>query len=45
MKMKDMITPVVRDIPPSGKECFLSCNEMKRFIANIGEPDFVTPGR
>ncbi len=45
MKMKDMITPVVRDIPPSGiRKFFDLVNEMKDALSlSIGEPDFVTP--
>jgi aminotransferase len=45
MKISDMITPVVRDIPPSGiRKFFDLVNEMKDAISlSIGEPDFVTP--
>ena len=45
MKMSDMITPVVKNIPPSGiRKFFDLVNEMKDAISlSIGEPDFVTP--
>jgi aminotransferase len=45
MKISDFITPVVRDIPPSGiRKFFDLVNEMKDAISlSIGEPDFVTP--
>ena len=45
MIMSDMITPVVKNIPPSGiRKFFDLVNEMKDAISlSIGEPDFVTP--
>ncbi|MDD5603549.1 MAG: aminotransferase class I/II-fold pyridoxal phosphate-dependent enzyme, partial [Eubacteriales bacterium] len=45
MIMKDMISPVIRDIPPSGiRKYFDLINEMSDAISlGIGEPDFVTP--
>ncbi len=45
MIMKDMISPAIRDIPPSGiRKYFDLINEMKDAISlGIGEPDFVTP--
>lgn len=45
MKMSDLITPVVKNIPPSGiRKFFDLVNEMKDAISlSIGEPDFVTP--
>lgn len=45
MKMSDMITPLVKNIPPSGiRKFFDLVNEMKDAISlSIGEPDFVTP--
>ncbi|MFA6308712.1 MAG: aminotransferase class I/II-fold pyridoxal phosphate-dependent enzyme [Clostridia bacterium] len=45
MKMKDMITPVVRNIKPSGiRKFFDLVNEMKDALSlSIGEPDFITP--
>ena len=45
MNMSDMITTVVKNIPPSGiRKFFDLVNEMKDAISlSIGEPDFVTP--
>ena len=45
MNIADMITPVVRNTPPSGiRKFFDLVNEMKDAISlSIGEPDFVTP--
>ncbi len=45
MNMQGMITPAVRDIPPSGiRKFFDLVNEMKDAISlGVGEPDFVTP--
>jgi aminotransferase len=45
MKMVDMISPSVKNIPPSGiRKFFDLVNEMKDAISlSIGEPDFVTP--
>ena len=45
MIMKEMITPAVRDIPPSGiRKFFDLANEMTDAISlSIGQPDFVTP--
>lgn len=45
MNMADMITPKVKNIPPSGiRKFFDLVNEMKDAISlSIGEPDFVTP--
>ena len=45
MNMSDMITPSVKNIPPSGiRKFFDLVNEMKDAISlSIGEPDFVTP--
>jgi aminotransferase len=45
MNMKDMISPSVKNIPPSGiRKFFDLVNEMKDAISlSIGEPDFVTP--
>jgi aminotransferase len=45
MKMSDMITPTIKNIPPSGiRKFFDLVNEMKDAISlSIGEPDFVTP--
>jgi aminotransferase len=45
MNMADMISPVVRDVPPSGiRKFFDLVNENKDAISlGIGEPDFVTP--
>jgi aminotransferase len=45
MTISDYITPVVRDMPPSGiRKFFDLVNEMKDAISlSIGEPDFVTP--
>lgn len=45
MNMADMISPVVRSIPPSGiRKFFDLINEMKDAISlSIGEPDFDTP--
>ncbi|MCX7842593.1 MAG: aminotransferase class I/II-fold pyridoxal phosphate-dependent enzyme [Clostridia bacterium] len=45
MNMSEMISPVVRNIPPSGiRKFFDLINEMKDAISlSIGEPDFDTP--
>ncbi len=45
MNMSDMISPVVKGIPPSGiRKFFDLINEMKDAISlSIGEPDFDTP--
>ncbi|HRS20888.1 MAG TPA: aminotransferase class I/II-fold pyridoxal phosphate-dependent enzyme [Clostridia bacterium] len=45
MNVADMISPVVKGIPPSGiRKFFDLVNEMKDAISlSIGEPDFVTP--
>ncbi len=45
MNISDMITPAVKNIPPSGiRKFFDLVNEMKDAISlSIGEPDFVTP--
>lgn len=45
MNMADMISPAVKNIPPSGiRKFFDLVNEMKDAISlSIGEPDFVTP--
>ncbi|MCX7745593.1 MAG: aminotransferase class I/II-fold pyridoxal phosphate-dependent enzyme [Clostridia bacterium] len=45
MKIADMISPAVKNIPPSGiRKFFDLVNEMKDAISlSIGEPDFVTP--
>lgn len=45
MNMRDMITPTVRNVAPSGiRKYFDLINEMKDAISlGIGEPDFVTP--
>jgi aminotransferase len=45
MNMIDMISPSVKNIPPSGiRKFFDLVNEMKDAISlSIGEPDFVTP--
>lgn len=45
MKMSDMISPLVKKMPPSGiRKYFDLINEMKDAISlGIGEPDFVTP--
>ncbi len=45
MNMKEMISPSVNNIPPSGiRKFFDLANEMKDVISlSIGEPDFVTP--
>lgn len=45
MNITDMITPAVKNIPPSGiRKFFDLVNEMKDAISlSIGEPDFVTP--
>lgn len=45
MKMSDMISPSVKNMPPSGiRKYFDLINEMKDAISlGIGEPDFVTP--
>ncbi|TYQ12876.1 UNVERIFIED_CONTAM: aminotransferase [Acetivibrio alkalicellulosi] len=45
MNMSDMISPLVKNIPPSGiRKFFDLVNEMKDAISlSIGEPDFVTP--
>lgn len=45
MKVSDMISPSVRNMPPSGiRKYFDLINEMKDAISlGIGEPDFVTP--
>lgn len=45
MNMTDMISPIVRNVPPSGiRKFFDLVNEMKDAISlSIGEPDFVTP--
>ncbi len=45
MNIRDMITPAVKNIPPSGiRKFFDLVNEMKDAISlSIGEPDFVTP--
>lgn len=45
MKMEDMISPAVKNIPPSGIRRFFDlANEIKDAISlSIGEPDFVTP--
>lgn len=47
MNMRDMITPTVRNVAPSGiRKYFDLINEMKDAISlGIGEPDFVTPWR
>jgi aminotransferase len=45
MNVKEMISPAVRNMPPSGiRKFFDLVNEMKGVISlSIGEPDFVTP--
>jgi len=45
MNISEMITPEVKNIPPSGiRKFFDLVNEMKDAISlSIGEPDFVTP--
>lgn len=45
MNIADMVSPRVRDIPPSGiRKFFDLVNEMKDAISlSIGVPDFVTP--
>jgi aminotransferase len=45
MKPDDLITPHMRNIPPSGiRKYFDMINEMKDAISlGVGEPDFVTP--
>jgi len=45
VNMKEMISPSVNNIPPSGiRKFFDLANEMKDVISlSIGEPDFVTP--
>lgn len=45
MKITDMISPAVKNMPPSGiRKYFDLINEMKDAISlGIGEPDFVTP--
>ncbi len=45
MNMRDMILPVVRDMPSSGiRKFFDLVNEVKDAISlSIGEPDFLTP--
>lgn len=45
MNIADMISPTIRNIPPSGiRKFFDLVNEMKDAISlSIGEPDFVTP--
>lgn len=45
MKISDMISPSVKNMPPSGiRKYFDLINEMKDAISlGIGEPDFVTP--
>lgn len=45
MNVSDMLSPVVRNIPPSGiRKFFDLVNEMKDAISlSIGEPDFDTP--
>jgi aminotransferase len=45
MNIADMISPVVKNMPPSGiRKFFDLVNEMKDAISlSIGEPDFVTP--
>ena len=45
MNIKDMISPAVKNMPPSGiRKYFDLINEMKDAISlGIGEPDFVTP--
>ena len=45
MNMNDMISPTVKNIPPSGiRKYFDLLNEMKDAISlSVGEPDFVTP--
>jgi len=45
MNVSDMISPIVKSIPPSGiRKFFDLVNEMKDAISlSIGEPDFVTP--
>ena len=45
MKISDMISPSVKNVPPSGiRKYFDLINEMKDAISlGIGEPDFVTP--
>lgn len=45
MNIAEMISPVVRNVPPSGiRKFFDLVNEMKDAISlSIGEPDFITP--
>lgn len=45
MNISEMITPAIKNIPPSGiRKFFDLVNEMKDAISlSIGEPDFVTP--
>jgi aminotransferase len=45
MNMAEMVSPIVKSIPPSGiRKFFDLVNEMKDAISlSIGEPDFVTP--
>lgn len=45
MNIKDLISPVVRNIPPSGIRRFFDLvNEIEGAISlGVGEPDFVTP--
>ncbi len=45
MNISDMISPVVKNTPPSGiRKFFDLVNEMKDAISlSIGEPDFITP--
>jgi len=47
MNISDMISPMVKNVPPSGiRKYFDLINEMKDAISlGIGEPDFVTPWR
>jgi len=45
MNMNDMLSPTVKNMPPSGiRKYFDLLNEMKDAISlSVGEPDFVTP--
>ena len=43
--MSDFISPIVRDMPPSGIRRFFDLTDGKKGVISlgIGEPDFITP--
>lgn len=45
MNIKDMISPIIRDMPPSGIRRFFDLvDEIEGAVSlGVGEPDFITP--